>query len=255
MGKHFLRLNPGALAQPFHIPPDVAPINGFPAARYEHRPGGDFLCPEIFFQKSAQLAREKDGAPLPLVVDLGPAGLHRLNGNIAQLGHSDASGANGLDDEGKTLIFLLLSGADQAGVLSAGQLLVGVTEDGLLDFQQLDFALAPAHKGEKAIDGGDHAVDRGRGVVGGQSFFPGNQRRLGEGLAIHPRKQSGEIVDVLLNGDRGALLLLQIADIAADVAGGKIVGFSAHSSVLLKMQIPLLYRSDRLICTAPQPTV
>ena len=71
----------------------------------KHRSGGDFLFLEITFQQSPQLVREKDGAALALVAHLRSARLDGLNGDEPQLGHPDAGGADGLDDQGQSLVF------------------------------------------------------------------------------------------------------------------------------------------------------
>lgn len=71
----------------------------------KHRSGGDFLFLEITFQQSPQLVREKDGAALALVVYLGAPGLDSLGGDKAQLRYPDTGGADGLDDQGQSLVF------------------------------------------------------------------------------------------------------------------------------------------------------
>ena len=73
VGEHLARLHSGALAQPLHIPPDVGAVHGLSRPRHEHRSSGDFLFLKIFFQRPAQLVRQKNRAALALVDDLRPA--------------------------------------------------------------------------------------------------------------------------------------------------------------------------------------
>lgn len=126
MGKDLARLHTRALAEGFHIPPNVAPIQGPTRPGGEHRPGGLFLCFQIVPQKPPQFIREKYGAALALVGDLRPARLHGLGGDEAEFRNPYAGGADGLQDQGETLIALPLGGMDQAGVLAPGQFFVFV---------------------------------------------------------------------------------------------------------------------------------
>lgn len=186
VGEHLGRLHSSAFAQAFHVPPDVGAVKGPPRPRHEHRPadvlrpGGDFLCPEIVPEQAAQLGGQEHDAPLSFVDDFRPASGHGPNRDEPQLGHPDAGGADGLDDEGEALVFLSLCGANQSGIFGAGQLPALVAKQGLLDLQQPDRALPPAHPAEKAVDGGQHGIDGSRGVGGGQRLLPGNQRHLGD---------------------------------------------------------------------------
>lgn len=56
VGEHFTRLHPGAHAQPFHVPPDVAPVHRLARACHEYRSGGDFFCLGIFFRSPRSLS-------------------------------------------------------------------------------------------------------------------------------------------------------------------------------------------------------
>lgn len=60
---------------------------------------------EVSAEQSPQLVREKHGAPLALVAHLRSARLDGLNGDEPQLGHPDAGGPDGLDDQGQSLVF------------------------------------------------------------------------------------------------------------------------------------------------------
>ena len=68
---------------------------------------------------------------------------------------------------------------------------------------------------------------------GGQFLFPGDECRLGDGGAVQPVQQGGEVVDVLADGGRGALLLPQMGGVPADVAGGEVTGLVFHNGILL----------------------
>ena len=128
------RLHPGALAKFFHVPPDVGSVQGPPIPADKHRSGGDFLLLEVVLQELAQLVRQEHGAALALVADLGPATLYCLRRNEAQLTHANAGGTNGLNDQGKALVFCTLGGLYQTDVLGLGQLLVLGEKEGLLYF-------------------------------------------------------------------------------------------------------------------------
>ena len=248
VGKDFSRLHPGAVAELFHVPPDVRAIQGLsrPGGEYRifdvRRLGGLFLCLEVCSQQAAQLVREKDGTPLALVGDLRPARLHGLHGDTFQLAHPDAGGADGLQDQSEAPVAVQLRRPDQPDVLAPGQLPALVTERRLLNVQQLHGALPPAHEAQKAVDSGDHAVDRGRGVALGQFLLPADQGGLGNGPLRQMAAQGLQVPDVLFNGAVRPLILPQMKDIAAEQAGGEFVAFWFHSGISFGVQISLLYR-------------
>lgn len=70
-----------------------------------------------------------------------------------------------MQDQSEAPVSVQLRRPDQPDVLAPGQLPALVTERGLLNVQQLHGALPPAHEAQKAVDGGEHTVDRGRGVA------------------------------------------------------------------------------------------
>ena len=81
--KDFPRLHVCALTQLFHIPPDVGAIQWLARPGGEHRPGGLFLFPEIFFQQPLQLVRKEHHPAFALIENLRPANAHGLGGDEA----------------------------------------------------------------------------------------------------------------------------------------------------------------------------
>ena len=81
-------------------------------------------------------------------------------------------------------------------------------------------------------------------MVSGQRLFPANEGGFGDGRSVQIVQQGGEVVDILLDGGRGALLLPQVQDIAADVTAVKPwrSGFMAVSP----------YYSDTAIVPVPR---
>ena len=226
-------LHPGALAQLFHVPPDIAPVQGLSILADKHRSGGDFLFLEIGAEQFPQLVREKDGAALALVVYLGAPGLDGLGGDEAQLRYPDTCGANGLDDQGQALVFRTLGSLHQPDILGTGQLLVLGKKEGLLDFQFPQPQVVQAAKGKEPIDGSQLIIDAGRSVLADQVLLPLQQQALRHGFPSQKNGKDSQFVDILLDRGGAALLLMEKGSVFLDQrrGDGQILFF--HGGILL----------------------
>ena len=90
------RIHLGALAQSFHVSPDIRTVNGLACPCHKHRSGGDFLLLEVFLQEPPELLWQKDRAMFSLIAYLSPANLDRLGGDKPQFRNPNACGADGL---------------------------------------------------------------------------------------------------------------------------------------------------------------
>lgn len=121
--KYLAGVNAGRLAEGFHLPPDVRAVEGPAAAGGEHGPRRPALSAQIVGQQFPQRPGQKDDAQLAFVADLSPPTGDGFGGDEFQLGHPDAGGADGLDDQREALVVLSPRGPDEPLVLRAGQFL------------------------------------------------------------------------------------------------------------------------------------
>ena len=70
-------------------------------------------------------------------------------------------------------------------------------------------------------------------MAAGQFFFPADEGGFGGGLAVQILQKGGEVVDIFLDGGRGALLLPQVQGVAFNLFRRDAAGFLAHNGFLL----------------------
>lgn len=70
--------------------------------------------------------------------------------------------------------------------------------------------------------------------AGGQRLLPLDQGGLGQRAARQPVPQRSQVLDILLDGGRRALLFPQVPGLAANGLVGQVIGFLAHNGVLHK---------------------
>ena len=152
VGKHLAPLHPGPAAEGFHLCPNLAPAQPPTASGEKDFTGGDFLFPGVFQKLAAELPRQQDGPELALEGDGSLSCPGSLYGDVPHLRHPDASGADGLDEEGQAVPAQGLGGFHQAGVVFSGQVSGGAAEHSALDAEVLDLAVGPAQKCEEAVE-------------------------------------------------------------------------------------------------------
>ena len=220
----------GQAAKGFHLGPDLPAANAAAAFGAEDLAGGNALAAGKLFQLAAQPPRQQNGPHLAFQADLGAAAAHRLAGDVPQLRHTDAGGADGLQQQGKALAAGPAGGVQQTVVVGAGQLAAGVAEGAALHPQKPRPKLRPAGKAEKAVKGDQHAVDGGRRVTGvRQMRFPRGGRAGLRRRAAQPPGKGGHAAAVGLDGAGGFFPLLQVAGKRPDAGGGQAVSFHKNS--------------------------
>ena len=206
VGEDLGALHPRLAAEPFHLRPDVLPVQRPSAAGAEDHPGGNGPLPGVLFQPLAELPGQEDGPHLSLQGDLRPPPEGGLHGDVGQLGHPDAGGADGLQQQGQALLAQGQGGLHQTEVFPPGQLPPLVPEEFPLAAEGGRLAVPPPQKGEETVEGGQLPVDRADGVALGQGLLPGQDLFLGYGL---PRVQSVEeglcLSQILLHSGPAAL--------------------------------------------------
>lgn len=206
VGEHLGRLHPRRLAQPLELKPHLPPRNALPAACEKNLTSSDFLFSGVLHQLSAQLGREQDRADLALEGDGGPSRQCRLHGDIPQLGHADAGGAERLHDEGEAFLPALPRGGEEAVVLLLRQLAGAVPEDLALDAQKFELDRQTGKPAE-AVDGGQHGVDRaGRVAPVAQVAFPARGGLFGDSAAIQPVSKGRQVAAVFRDRPRRPLV-------------------------------------------------
>ena len=206
MWEYLARFDIGEGAKGFHLAPDLFSRERGAIAREEERPAGDALAAGIFGELAGKLAGQEDGADLALEGDgHTPLGCG-FQGDVAQLGDTDAGGADGLEDECEAVLAIGFSGGDESLILVAGQVAAGVAEELALQAQVLDLAVALADVLKPPADGGELGVDGGRLIAASdEGRFPAGDGRLGERGIGEPDCEQVQVAAIFVNGGSAAL--------------------------------------------------
>ena len=199
--KYLAGFDVGGLAEGFHLRPDIASVERFPASRDEDRTGGDaaFLC--IIQQQLSQLAGEQDRPRFALAAHRDFPSLHRLHCEEPQLRHPDASAADGFQNQSE--LGAMLCRRQQPQVLGLCQLLLFGAVGLALVFQVLHLAVLPAQKNQQAVETGQHGVDGAHRIAFfDQAVFIGHHQFLGHILLTGINKKSTHVPEVFLQGRR-----------------------------------------------------
>ena len=199
VGKHLGGFHPGVLAEGFQLRPDLPAAQLLSASGAKDRAGGDFLLLGVFAQLTAQLAGEQDGADLSLEGDFRLALLHGLHGDIPHLGHPDAGGPDGLHQQGQPFPAQPAGSVQQALVVLFRQFPIRVLEQPPLELEEFDLAGIQSQVLQQAVQGREHGVDAGRGVVFlHQMGFPLRGQLLVDLPSIRPDGEGMEIPQVFV---------------------------------------------------------
>lgn len=206
MREHLGRFHPRRLAQPLKFVPYL-PTRDRPSAFGEKDlTGGGFLLFGVLHQLVAQLGGQQDRADLALEGDGGPSCPRRLHGDIPQLGHADAGGAQGLHDEGEAFLPAFPRGGEQAVVLLLRQLLGAVPEDLPLDLQKFHLDV-PRHKAAEAVHRRQHRIDRARRIAAvAQVVFPSRGGLLRYDAPVQPAGKRRQITAIFRDRSRRPLV-------------------------------------------------
>ena len=150
--EHLLRSYPRRPAQSLHHRPDVGAVQRAAGTRYKHAALADAFLLAVPAQLCAKRARQKHHPAFPLVVYLHLTSVQRMYRKVFYLADPNAGGADGLHQQRKTLVALLLRGGDQPQIFLAAQLLLRIAVGPPLHPDGTHPEVVPLHKGKKAVD-------------------------------------------------------------------------------------------------------
>lgn len=197
--KHLFRVDLRLLAQGFHLPPDICPVDGLARAGHENHPAFDPLLRRIAEQFLFQRLYDKNCPSLRLAVHHRFSAPDRFHGDIPQLADPDAGSADGLQDQAEPPIVPALRRPDQAGVFLPGQFLFFGAVDLLLQFQHFHLQIVPAQKGEQTVETGQHGIDAPHGAAPLQVLFVPDHRFLCDCSIPHICRKSRGIPDIFFH--------------------------------------------------------
>lgn len=179
----------------FHIGPHLITAHGFSIRGEKNLAADDFFLTGVLPQLVAEPGRDEDGADLSFEMHIGASTTHGFNGDGGKLGHTDASGTEGFDNEHELPPAAGAGGAQQLVVIGAAEGAVVGTKQFALHAQIAHATVRPAAKVKIAVQRCQHAVDGGGGIAGGKQmrfpthnagFFPRARHR-----AIWRRREDG----------------------------------------------------------------
>lgn len=149
--EHFGQCHACLLCNLLHICPEVAAV--YWVSVFCDEDGA--ACDMVFFTVAEQLELEffhkVDGPVFSLVADGDLSACCCSHGEELQLADTDPGGAEGFEDKGEAVFFLLLCGFDEGSVFLFCQFLFLVIDEVFLHFQCCDTAVVPAHVAEEDV--------------------------------------------------------------------------------------------------------
>lgn len=215
----------------FHIGPHLITAHGFSIRGEKNLAADDFFLAGVLPQLVAEPGRDEDGANLSFQMDVGASTTQGFDGDGGKLGHTDARGAEGFDNERELPPAAGAGGAQQMLILGAAEGAVVGTKPFALHAQIAHTAVRPAAKVKIAVQRCQHAVDGGRGIASGEQMrFPTHNAGFFHGRAIEPSGEGAKMPQVVGNGAGAALFCFKVADIGLVVVWNNILRGHNNSS-------------------------
>ena len=104
MGKYLIRIDPGFMADSFHLAPDIASVQGPAVSRDEYHAGYNIHFSCVRLKEPAQSIGQEYGPYLSFAVHLCNLLIHRVHCDVIELRYSDSGGTYGLKQKGQPLI-------------------------------------------------------------------------------------------------------------------------------------------------------
>ena len=158
VGKHLVRIYVCLRTQPLHGRPDIAAVHRLAGPGTEDMPAFDLRAAHVLQQDVLQSPGNQDASRLILARDGNFSGSDSLHREILQLGYADSRGAERLQQQPQPLIFP--GSVQKPLVFCLAQFPVCSQIRFLLHAIQLNLAVRPAAENEKAVERGEHGVDR-----------------------------------------------------------------------------------------------
>ena len=230
--KDLLRVHARALAEFFHLRPDLITGHCIAAFGAKDRAGSGFLPRGKFEQLAAEFGGQQNGADLAFERDLGLAVFGGLDGDVLYLADANTGGADGLHQERKAAVARSLRRGDQSLIFCARQFLPAVAEQSVLDLQEPRPAIRPAAEEEKAVQRSEESVDRRRRVISFMQFVLPETDRLR--CDRRTAQKGGEVqkrAAVLFDRRRGALFIFKCFQILSNSLVGHIVFHNKNTPI------------------------
>ncbi len=202
VGKYFGGRNPCPLAQGFHLPPDVGPVQGRSRPGDKDRAGADIPLLSIAPQLLPQGRGQEDSPGLSLAGHHSFPADSRLHGDIGHLADPDAGGADGLDQQGQPFALLFLCRPHKTPVLLPAQFPLFRAVDLFLDPERPDTAVAESPEPQKPVDRRQVRIGAGGGIAFPQFPLVVQHQRLIDLPSLGVRHESPDGMQVFLYGGR-----------------------------------------------------